>query len=431
MKKLLILALVSVFLVAAGTTVVTAEKITITMLNNPDPGQDVIDTAVGEMLMKKFPNVEFKYVIVPWAQTVPKVMAGLITGTGPDVFHNVHRFPPTLAYKGVTIDLGPYIERDKDEIGWDDIFAATKPAGQYLGVQHGMPWLQTPIMVYYNRDMFVELGLPLPKKSWSWDTVREVGVKLAKDFNGDGMPDQFMYDVNGHTGGMDHVCRIIWAFGGEVANEDRTRIVIDNPGARAAIEYILDNVDKYNISPTPTQSTQLAEIDLFNNGRQGMKISGVWDNPIMTDLPFRVGVTTIPAGPAGQFSRDGVSTLSITAASKNPDMAWEYIKLHLSEEGQLLAMGVSVPIHKSAASGPAWIERAPYYEREYKERNGVGVHMDTIENLCKKPMPITLNYNAVNRIWREEIEAILTQKKSVEKGLADMERMMNEALEEA
>ena len=430
MKKFLILVLVSVFLVAVGTTIATAQKITITMLNNPDPGQDAIDIAVGEMLMKKFPNVEFKYVIVPWAQTVPKVMAGLITGTGPDVFHNVHRFPPTLAYKGVTIDLGPYIERDKDEIGWDDIFAATKPAGQYLGVQHGMPWMHDPKMVFYNRDLFVELGLPLPKRSWSWDTVREVGVKLAQDFDGDGMPDQFMYNVDGHTWSLDQACRIIWAFGGEVANEDRTRIVIDNPGARAAIEYILDNVRKYNISPTPVQSTDLAGVDLFGSGRQGMKLSGISRNPIMLQLPFRVGVTTEPAGPAGQFSRDGVSTLSITTTSKNPDMAWEYIKLHLSEEGQVLAAAVSVPIHKSDASSPAWIEGRPYFEKEYRERQGVGLYMDTLENLCKKPMPITLNYNEVNRIWKEEVEGIITQKKSVEKGLADMERMMNEALEE-
>ncbi|MDX2078952.1 MAG: sugar ABC transporter substrate-binding protein [bacterium] len=127
-----------------------------------------------------------------------------------------------LAALGVLEDLTPYIE--------EDVYSEAALAScQVGGVQYGFPWTTASIGMVANMELLEAAGITeLPATIAEF----EAALEALKAYNPDIIPYAGMTD----TAQLKDVIPWIWAFGGDVFNEDGT-IALNGEGAVMAVEW--------------------------------------------------------------------------------------------------------------------------------------------------------------------------------------------------
>ncbi len=89
----------------------------------------------------------------------------------------------------------------------------------------------------------------------------------------------------------------VFSNGGQVVNDDGTRLLLDSPEAVQAIQNLADLMWVHHVTPTPEQDQNLpGYVTMLQTGNLGMHISGQWsllDYAAVKDLPF--GVAVLPS----------------------------------------------------------------------------------------------------------------------------------------
>ena len=114
---------------------------------------------------------------------------------------------------------------------------------------------------------------------------------------------------------------------------------------------------KHEVAPTPQIYTGLG--NLFETGRAAMTISGIWNLDLYRKIEgFSWDVVVHPAGPARRVVRMWPDSFGISATTKYPDEAWEYVK-HVINYGKVdrYSGQRKVPIYKPLAESDEWLER--------------------------------------------------------------------------
>ncbi len=118
-------------------------------------------------------------------------------------------------------------------------------------------------MMFYNKELFAEADVDLPpskaENGWTWDEFVEVSKKLTKDANGKN-PDQpgfnpdniVQYGVSIPTN-FNGWLPLVQSNGGDITNEDGTKLTLNTPEAKEALEKIHDLIYKHHVAPTPVQ----------------------------------------------------------------------------------------------------------------------------------------------------------------------------------
>src|SRR4029450_7355322 len=96
-----------------------------------------------------------------------KLLTQMAAGTAPDVFQVGDGDVAKFVQKGGVEDLEPFMAADKMDksIFFDGVFK--------VGVVNGKTYLLTkdfsPLVLYYNKDMFQKAGVEPPKEGWTWN----------------------------------------------------------------------------------------------------------------------------------------------------------------------------------------------------------------------------------------------------------------------
>jgi len=207
-------------------------------------------------------------------------------------------------------------------------------AFQYDGKQYGFPYDWAPGGLYVNVDLFKAAGLDLPTEDWTFDDIKAAAVKLTRDTNGDGTPDQWGVSLpaSAWSGGA---YWIVKCFGGEFFNEEATESRLNDPGTIAALQYLGDLMWKDKIMPTADMVAGLgfdAE-QAFASGLIGMHYALNDTAKRFIDIigdKFNWTVAPSPKGSAGRFQFLGGSAFSIPSTSTQPEMAYELIRYTLT-----------------------------------------------------------------------------------------------------
>jgi multiple sugar transport system permease protein len=288
-----------------------------------------------------------------------KLQLVFITGKAGDVLLMDDELFPTYAVRGYLEDLRPYILRKSDDLEQglaDELGYMETPAERqdpnlkraylptalqsfnYRGFQGGIPWDGNVGLVFYNKDLFDQEGIPYPGKDWTWDDFRAIAGKLTKDLDGDGYPDQFGTNIAFGLLGFEP---ILWSFGGEVLSADGTRCLMNEPRAVEAVRFVYDM--KYldrSIAWTGQMEGFYTEVQLLT-GRVGMVPAMSYMIPALNRVQdvMRWGLAHMPVGPRGdRYTRvtwDGISIYAHAAPTKK-ELAWRFIKYFLNDENQAL-----------------------------------------------------------------------------------------------
>lgn len=305
-------------------------------------------------------------------------------------------------------DLQPYIDADGYDMSVfiDNVLAN---CGEWQGHYYGIPNASTPQLFAYRTDLLPD-GI-----GDTWEAYRE---KLASVND----PDNGVYGVtisgiSGQLGGLfDYV---LWSMGGAWADED-WNVTIDSEATRNALEH-LNAVQEY-MDPNWLNWGTDQSIQAFLDGNAA--VCETWptlgliqaaDDPEQSKVVGNWALATVP------YDQTGTTLLSawdcsIPACSKNPDLAWEWIKMYTSYENQCRFYeedGILSP------------------RKEFWEQDGIkGTYMDTVRAALDTAnmwwrIPASTQ---VDTMLNTVVGAYLSGQEDLETAVADMQAGIEEAL---
>ena len=248
----------------------------------------------------------------------------LRSGEGPDVFNwgSGPAFGGAFAEAGLLYDLTEAYE----ERGWD-IYGFARDQVTFDGKTMGVPGEMETIGLFYNVDLFEELGIEEP-------TTLEELEAAAETIKAEGIIPIAVHDAEGWQGGHLLSMALSSRVGGDgmeaLLNGDESW---ESPDVVAALETWQRFNDAGYLPPTPTGVDYDTGNALFFSGEAAILPNGSW---LVNDIPevdFEVGYMPFPAedGP-GIFTAGLGSGPYISANTDNPQAALELVDFLASPE---------------------------------------------------------------------------------------------------
>jgi raffinose/stachyose/melibiose transport system substrate-binding protein len=295
--------------------------------------QDASKAAIVEAIIARYeqdhPNVQIVREVQDFENMKTLINTALASGTGPDMvlYGTGAGFMGPLVDADLLLPLDSYVEQYK----WRDrIYPWTWDSTTFNGHVYAIGHELEMIGVYYNKDIFTELGVDVPT---TYDEFLAICQK-AKDAgyiplafaNQEGweafhMFSSFTNVLEGKTG-MDELLA-------------GTRPWTDEAVVQAIQMAFVDlNKDGYYI-PSPNAVAYADGNALFENGQAAMHHTGMWlYGEIMANSDFPVGFFALPPiGDHPSLPPGGMgSGVMISSATKHPDEAAAFLDLFFSEE---------------------------------------------------------------------------------------------------
>jgi multiple sugar transport system substrate-binding protein len=256
--------------------------------------------------------------------------------------------------------LDPFLKRDKYDLS--DFFPNAWELWKWKGKHYGLPFLGIRI-VFFNRALTQQVGTKVPTTwkdaSWTWDAFLEA-CKKATVSQGTSASRWGAAEL---SAGRRDWQPWVWSNGGDLFNGDGTQVLLDQPPAMEAIQFLADLIHKHRVAPTPDElKAQGGRTNLFQAGNLLL-----YHNPVNNVAANRKGVSFdwslsgLPRGKAKSAASSGGGVgWFLTAASKVKDETWELMKVLASKESVRLeaVRGEAPPSRRSVANDPEFVNPA-------------------------------------------------------------------------
>ena len=328
-----------------------------------------------------------------------------------------------MSYGGALENLDPYVKTDSKALELDQwekwmleeyssvAFPELKP-GTY-----GVPTKFWYWPFYFNRKMFQEAGLELPKKGWTIEEFHELARKLTK-------PEKKQFGFAQPARDMTQYSWM-WRFGGEVITPDKTKVLIDSEECIQAMEFIQKMMVEEKLMPRPDMMAAEAGGMNFDTGRVAMALDGSWKaggSPFNEDwkkLDWMIGWPPKGKREAIMIEHGGLSMFKV---SKHKDEAWEFIRFSAGPDGQAFAAEV---VGDVVANARVWKEKGFIKVRPDAREVAIQVRLDP----AVRPVPLWFRPKYTSAyVAGQEMAALWTGEAKARTLLPDLARRVNEAL---
>jgi multiple sugar transport system substrate-binding protein len=313
--------------------------------------EKIVNERIIEAFEKEYPGVKVNLEYIPNAGDYwTKMDTMFLGGNAPDVLYGHPYNFANWASKGLLMDLEPYFAQNADFFYNKDEFTvemydAFKWNGKHIATING----HDTFLLFYNKDMFDEAGVPYPTDDWTWDDFVEAGKKLTI---AEGPNKQFGFTVPGWSYPS---LAIVKSFGGSLFDDLNNPQVVtfDSPETVAGLQFVQDLIHTHKIAPTAQDTETLG--GSFDTGKVAMDITGMWavvNRKNITD--FKWDIANMPLAPGKP--RQTIAFFAGYAVNKNtsnPDLAWEFAKYFQSDTAQSILAGlglITVINHRIASS---------------------------------------------------------------------------------
>ena len=281
------------------------EKVTIRLVDWADTDEIAIDEKTVEAFEKLHPNIDILYEPNPEHQYEEKILTGLAADEPPDVFLLDSKLIPTFTNKKILLDLIPYISKLKiDTSQWfPNVFNIARRESSLYAFPKGF----TPLMVYYNKRLFKEAGIPFPVSDWTWKDFLKIAQSLTKDNNYDGTPDQYGATFSNH---YYYWIPWSWSAGGDVVDSNGYHATgfLNSHETETVLQFLIDLRNKYKVAPSVGTWVQEektgATTALFANSKIAMNVDGHWRMPkyvkYIQEGSLDIGIAPLPHHPGGR-----------------------------------------------------------------------------------------------------------------------------------
>jgi len=351
---------------------------------------------IYEDFERRHPGVDVRVEGIPDGY-VSKVILSFVAGTEPDVMLLDASSAAIFIDNGVLADLTQFIDGD-DSFRITDFFENVVDIARRGDKVYAIPNDFTPMVVYYNKRLFDEAGLPYPQPGWNFREFQRTAKSLSipgKQYGfafANWMPGWIMW---------------LWNNGGDATDGRRARGVLDSPQNVETIQFLRDMIKVDGSAPSLGEAAALG-VDLFANGQAAMTVSGHW---------ALIGYANAPKGPDGKpaitWEDLGVvemptelsksvtvmyeSGYAIGRNSKHKQLAWEFIKYFTSYEVQRkynesgIAVCARKDVAKERASDPLEAQFLPIIPSARPPHGASVEGYEIVEKVGKNALDSILN----------------------------------------
>jgi len=270
--------------------------------------------------------------------TDEKLLTAIAGGNPPDITYFDRFNIGSWASQGSLEDISEYAANAG--ITSDNYYPFAWEEASYKGKLYGIPTTTDSRLLFYNKDLFTEVGLDPENPPKTIDELTAAAEKLTiKDGN------RFKRIGFIPWYGQGQLYTWGWVFGGEFYDKSTDKVTLNDPKIVEALEWLTDYANKYNIENIAsfTDSQGSGDMDPFLTGQLAMQISGPWTvSSIQKYKPdLNYGVTPIPTPTGTDFQTwSGGWSIVMPKGAKNKDAAWEFMKFFGSPEGQKIFSGI-------------------------------------------------------------------------------------------
>ncbi|KPJ89678.1 MAG: hypothetical protein AMS17_01080 [Spirochaetes bacterium DG_61] len=197
---------------------------------------------------------------------------------------------------------------------------------------YAFPFNQSVQVLYYNRDAFRKSGIDPDKPPKTWNQVIEYGKKLTKDFNNDGIIDQWAVLIS--LEGVFGFTPLIRQVGGEFLNEERTVALFNSEEGVKVMKLVQDMAYRYRIMPS--NWTLFEGTNAFLQGKIAMgPITCAGIKFAEENLPWELGIAPLPFVENKSVLLGGAGIVIFTRAVKKKRAAFHFIQWLTSKENTI------------------------------------------------------------------------------------------------
>jgi ABC-type glycerol-3-phosphate transport system substrate-binding protein len=259
------------------------------------------------------------------------VMPAVVAGTGPDMALTVPQGDPVnYAVRKAVIDISkfPDYEEAIKDLGPSVIVPFTFQGGVY-----GLPETQYFHVMFYRKDIFEELNLPIPN---TWEDLINILPVIQKNNMNVGIP-SVATNVQANIDFSNFLAHLFQR-DGRMYNEDSSRTLLDSETAIEAFDVytkffthyktpvVYDFVNRFRTGEMPlafADYTNFNTLEVF-----APELRGLWGFSRMPGLQR-------PNGVINRSVSTGTLASMIFSNAKNKGAAWQFLKWWISADTQL------------------------------------------------------------------------------------------------
>lgn len=272
-----------------------------------------------------------KLTIIPTDNYQPRVAAAAGAHQLPDVLASDVVFVPKYVSENLFMDI-------TDRIATLPFRNALAPSHMRVGTRDGrrytLPHTIDSSVMFYNKVLYKQAGLDPNRPPTTLRQFAEQATTIRKKLGG-GTYGTFW---GGSCGG----CYVftfwpsIWAAGGQVMNPQGTQSAIDSPQAQQVFQIYNGLRAAGVVEPSLKDEKGATWTGLFPKGNIGvMPMPSTTLGQMPHNSRVDVGVAPIPGPDGGQSTFVGGDSVGISATSKHPDAAWDFLSWTVSAQAQV------------------------------------------------------------------------------------------------
>jgi multiple sugar transport system substrate-binding protein len=245
------------------------------------------------------------------------LQTALAGNEAPDLFW-LDQGSMTWAYDGVLLPIDDYLANDdRPTADPSDYFPGVWDTGLIDGKSYGLPWIAQPVVVFYNKDIFDEMGVAYPTPDWTWDDFKQIAMDLTNE-------DHYGFTM---TEGWPPPEIWVWSYGGRLVSEDLTQAPIDSPEVIAGIDMWASMIWNPECCVPQEIIAEEGFEAMMRAGRVAMFMGGAADD-YERSTEGTVGVSMVPKGPAGEnVTNAWTAFTAINVDTEHPDEAYDAMVL--------------------------------------------------------------------------------------------------------
>jgi multiple sugar transport system substrate-binding protein len=349
------------------------------------------------------PDIDVQYETQAYNDYFTKLQTVIAAGQAPDAFELNYENFVSFANKGALADLTPLIAADT---GFSTaIYNPTALAAfSQNGKQYGLVESFSNVVLFYNKDLFDKAGIAYPSADWTWKEELAAAQKLTDPgagIWGDLAPIQFW-----------EFYKTIVQNGGAMFNADKTEVTIDSAANVETLQWMVDKVSKYHVTPSDVEMAGQGDGDLFKAGKIAMLRTGIWMfGDFTANAKFNWDIQLEPGNTAKahHFFANGVA---VSATSPNQQAAYEWLKF-LTSSKEAVDIRIKAGWELPAVSDPAYVQG--YLDQPIPaSRDVVFKALDTAVT-----PPVINNWSQLTDIVGKELEAAKLGQKTPQQALTD------------
>jgi multiple sugar transport system substrate-binding protein len=256
-----------------------------------------------------------------------KISTLIAARKAPHFFWLTQELIPRYAQLGAIADITENFN-ESEKLRPEDFYPGVISSAKYNDRYYGIPWIANPLIVYCNKNLFEEAGVPLPGDQWTWDDFIDKAKKLTmsrKDSLGnDYMQYGFIID------GWPNLETFIWGGGGDIIAENGVDILLDDEAALKGLD-VLHTIIKSGISPEYSRVSSLGSNNVwFEKQRSAMFMGGIQDDferkneAAPEQERFEIWYAPVPTGLDGKsWAFNWTASTVLSAGQKDNPLAYE------------------------------------------------------------------------------------------------------------